>query len=445
MFHVIGRRFECCDQVPRRSFLRVGALGLGGLSLPALLRHRATAAEASEQARARSAEPAVIYIELAGGPTHIDTYDPKPEAAREIRGPFEAISTKLPGVQLGELMEKQAKIADRLAIIRSIHHNSSSHSTSAHLVQTGHYLQDRQNSNNEMPCVGSVADRVLGAKTEGIPGYVSLQRTMRYGNAAYLGKAHNPFSVRRDPNRGNFRVDNLELVRGLDADRVHDRRYLLNRFDESRRILDTDGVSEAVDQFTLDAFEIVTSGRAQDAFAVTKEPEEVRQRYGRSRTGQEFLLARRLIEAGVTFVSVRVGGWDNHNRIERTMRASRPAYDQALAALVDDLVQRGMDRDVLVVAMGEFGRTPKMNRNAGRDHWGAAMSVLLAGGGLKMGQVIGSTTAKGERPSDVPYRPEQVLAMVYRHLGIDAGQTFIDFSGRPRHLLDDRQLIAELV
>lgn len=441
MLDVTGRTFECCDGVTRRSAMRICFLGLGGISLPAILARRAAAAAEGNPLPKTS----VIFVELAGGPSHFETYDPKPDSPSAYRGPLQPIATKLPGVQFSEFMAEQAKIADQLAIIRSIHHDSSSHSTSSHLTQTGYYLSNRQNRENEMPCVGSVASRLIGSHAPGIPAYVALQRSMRYGRAAYFGKALNPFEVTSDPNRSNFKVNNLGLVRGLDAERVTDRQYLLDQFDEMKRLVDTGGVTDAVDRFTVEAFDMVTSGKAQKAFDINLEPDAIRDRYGRNRTGQEFLLARRLIEAGVTFVSTRVSSWDDHNGIAKRMKAKGPSYDQALAALVTDLHERQMDRDVLVVSMGEFGRTPKVNRNAGRDHWGAVMSVLLAGGGLKMGQIIGSSTPKGETPHEHPYRPENVLAMVYRHLGIAPDKTFLDMSGRPRYLLEERGLIDQLV
>ena len=440
MLEVRGDKYTLCDGITRRSLLRVGALGLGGLTLPQLLAFRA-AAKQGQAPRKTS----VIFVELQGGPTHFETYDPKPNAPIEYRGPFQPISTKLPGVQFSELMTEQAKIADRLAVIRSIHHKSSSHRTSSHLTQTGYYLANRQGSENEMPCIGSVASRLIGPHAEGLPAYVALQRTMRFGNAAYFGKAFNPFTVTGDPSRDNFEVNNLGLVKGLDASRVSDRRELLQQLGDAREVLDTRGVADAVDQFAVEAFDMVTSGRALAAFDIEDESIQIRDRYGRNRTGQEFLLARRLIEAGVTFVSLRVSSWDDHNGIAKRMRAKGPAYDQALAALVSDLYERGLDQDVLVVAMGEFGRTPKINRNAGRDHWGAVMSVLLSGGGLKVGQVIGSSTAKGEVPQDTPYRPENVLAMVYRHLGVNPEKTFNDLGGRPRYLLEERAEIKELI
>lgn len=438
MLELAGGRFDCCDGLSRRNFVKVGFLGLAGMSLPQLLRARAAAAAAPRST-------AVIYIELAGGPSHFETYDPKPTAPSEYRGPLSVVKTRIPGVAFSALMAEQAKIADKLAVVRSIAHNSGSHQTSAHLVQTGYYLRDRQNTENEMPCAGSIASRVRGANAEGLPAFVALPRRMRYGSAAFLGKGHNPFETVGDPNKSNFQVANLTLVKNLDLERLGDRRALLTSLDAARRVVDTRGVTQALDEFSAQAFEMVTGDRAREAFDIEAEPEKVRKAYGRNATGQSLLLARRLVEAGVTFVTVRVGGWDDHQKIADRMKQKGPDYDRGVASLVRDLCDRGLDREVLVVAMGEFGRTPRVNKTAGRDHWGAAMSVLLAGGGLKMGQVIGATNSKGETPVDRPHRPEHVLAMVYRHLGIDPQATFDDFSGRPRYVLEDAELIEELI
>jgi hypothetical protein len=441
MLEITGKKIANCEGMSRRTLLKVGALGLGGLTLPQLLAWRAAAKAAGDPLP----ETSVIFVEMAGGPTHIETYDPKPNAPIEHRGPLGITPTTVPGVYFSQLMKQQGQIFDKLAVIRSIHHDSSSHGTSAHLTQTGYYLRDRQNRSNDMPCIGSVASRVLGARTPGIPAYVALGRTMRFGEAAYLGKAYNPFEVRRDPNRSNFQVDNLDLVNGLTSDRIDGRRNLLDQLDARRRLRDTEGVAESVDQFTNGAYEMVTSGRALEAFQIDKEKDSVRERYGRNQTGQSLLLARRLVEAGVTFVSIRTGSWDDHRGIEERMKSKGPSFDQGLAALIEDLHQRGRDRDVMVVAMGEFGRTPRINNNAGRDHWGRVMSVMMAGGGLRTGQIIGSSNPKGEVPQDNPYRPENVLAMLYRHLGIDTKRTFPDFAGRPRYVLENDALIKELV
>ena len=441
MLTIHGREFGCCDGVSRRGFVTAGTLGIGALALPDLLARRARAAESGNPLPKTS----VIFVELAGGPTHFETYDPKPDAPQEYRGPLGVAATNQPGIYLSELMVEQARIFDKLAVIRSIHHDSSSHGTSSHLTQTGYYLRNRQNRDNDMPCIGSVTSRLRGANHQGVPAYVALQRTMRFGNAAYLGKGYNPFNVTSDPNRDNFKVSNLGLSKNLNADRLDDRRSLLRKIDRERALADTKGVSTSIDKFTRDAFDLVTGGAAQKAFDINAEAQEIRDCYGRNRTGQEFLLARRLIEAGVTFVTVRVGSWDDHSKIADRMKSKGPSYDRALAALVTDLHERGLDRDVMVVAMGEFGRTPKVNKSAGRDHWGQVMSVLLACGGLRTGQIVGSSNSKGEVPADKPYRPENVLATLYRHLGIDTNTTFPDLSGRPRYLLEKPELVQELV
>jgi len=441
MLQVDGHSFRCCDGHSRRSFLRVGALGLGALTLPQLLQLRAQAAEQGRSLPGTS----VIFIELAGGPTQHETYDPKPEAPSEYRGPLGTVQSNVAGIQLSELMVRQAEVMDRLAIVRSVHHRSSSHGTSAHLTQTGYYLRNNQNRGNDFPCIGSVAARLRGANRDGMPPYVSLLRAMRYGEAAYLGKGFNPFVDRGDPNRKGYKVDNLGLQGSLSLERIEDRQGLREALDARRRIVDTEGVSQSVDRFTTAALDMVTSGAAERAFDVSRESDKTRERYGRTNTGQALLLARRLVEAGTTFITVRVGGWDDHGKIAQSMRRKGPAYDQGLAALVADLHQRGLDRDVIVVAIGEFGRTPRVNKNAGRDHWGSVMSVLLAGGGLRTGQAVGASDAKGAVPIDAPYRPENVLAMIYRHLGIDPSTTLPDFSGRPRYLLEERKLIEELI
>ncbi|MBL9124776.1 MAG: DUF1501 domain-containing protein [Planctomycetaceae bacterium] len=440
MFELEGRAFRCCDQISRRNALKVGFLGLGSLSLADWFRLRAEAAKPGSPA----ASPAVIFIELAGGPSHFETYDPKPDAPREYRGPLASVATKLPGVRFSQYFEQQAKIADKLAVIRSISHPNSSHESSAHLTQTGFYLRDRQNRENEMPCAGAVAAKMVGAGAAGVPPYVAIPRVMRAGSAAFLGKAFNPFETGGDPSKRNFKVDNLALVKNMSTERLAERRDLLASLDSVRRVVDRQGASGAMDRFTEQAFEMVTGPRARKAFDLSLESDKTRAEYGDHVSGQSLLLARRLVEAGVTFVTVRIGGWDDHQQIATKIKQKGPAYDQGVAALVRDLHRRGLNQQVLVVAMGEFGRTPRVNKTAGRDHWGSAMSVLVAGGGLRMGQVIGSTNSKGETPSQAPYRPENVLAQVYRHLGIDTHQSFVDFSGRPRYVLEEHGLISEL-
>ena len=425
----------------RRGLLQAGLTGMIGLSLPDMLRLQAQGAEPGQQPRHAS----VIFIELAGGPTQHETYDPKPDAPIEYRGPLAAIETNLPDVFFSEFMVQQARVADKLAVIRSITHDSGSHRTSSHLTQTGYYLRDNQNPENEMPSAGSITARLRGPSGEGVPAYVSIPGSTRFGRSAWMGKAYNPFETINNANVDNFEVPNLTMNQSLTGNRLQDRRTLLAAFDGSRKQVDNQGVADAMDQFTRQAFELVTGSAARKAFNLSAEDPRIRAKYGQNPTGQNVLLARRLVEHGVPFITVRVNGWDDHGRIAEAMKGKGPAYDQAVAALVEDLHARGLDKQVLVVCMGEFGRTPRVNASAGRDHWGQVMSVVLAGGGLRTGQIVGSSDRYGAMPLNRPYRPENVLAMIYRHLDIDPATSFIDNSGRPRFILERRELITELI
>ena len=449
MLRIFGRDFSCCDRVSRRNFLSAGTLALGGLTLADLLRLQASAGESGSGKPAKRHAASVIFIEMAGGPSHFETYDPKPDAPAEYRGPLRSIATSLPGVRFCESLPRQAKLAKRLAVIRSIHHDSSAHETSAHLTQTGYYLRDRQNRENEMPSAGSVTAMLHGPNRPGVPAYVAIPRVMRSGSAAYLGPGFNPFETIADPGKPKFEVNNLSLVKGMSLQRLDDRRHLLTALDRTRRdvdaLVDRKGHAAAVDQFSEQAFELVTGKRARQAFDIDREDPRSRDRYGRNSTGQSMLLARRLVEAGVSFVTVRVGGWDDHVDLAKKLRPRAADFDQAVAAILGDLYERGLERQVMLVAMGEFGRTPRFNKKKGRDHWGSVMSVMMAGGGLKVGQVVGASNRKGEVPAESPYRPENVLATVYRHLGIDTAQTFDDLAGRPRYVLEERGVIKELV
>ena len=429
------------DRFHRRHLLHSGLGGMIGLSLPALRRLQAESLAAGSSAKTA----AVIYVELAGGPAQHETYDPKPRATAEVRGPLRAIPTNVPGIEFSELMAEQAKIADKLAIIRSVTHNSGSHETSAHLAQTGWSLRNNQSRQNEMPCVGAVAAHLRGRNRPGLPAFVAIPRGMRFGGAAWLGAGFAPYETVNDPNKTPFTVPNISLARGLTPERLADRQSLLADLDQARNLRDTAGTVLAMDTLADEAFEMLTGDGARRAFDIDQEDAKIRKVYGRNPVGQSMLLARRLVEHGVMFVTVRVPGWDDHKDIEKSMRGKGGRYDQAIAALVGDLGERGLDRDVLVVAMGEFGRTPKINKTAGRDHWGRVMSVLVAGGGLKMGQVIGATDANGAAANAAPYRPQHVLAMIYRHLGINPDTTLEDKTGRPWHLLAERGLIREMV
>ncbi len=428
------------SQLHRRRFLEIGGLSCLGLSLPQVLAARSRSAANGAAPRQTS----VIFLELAGGPSQFETYDPKPDAPRECRGMFGFVDTNLPGVLFSDLMSRQARIVDKLAIVRSVRHRHNSHDPSSHLTQTGYYKTGLKGGPNQFPCIGSVAAKLRGAGAVGMPAYVAVPKVMRNGRSAFLGNAFNPFDVGKDPNDADFRVDNLALDASVPVSRLEGRRQLREEFDRMRRLRDVNA-ARALDRFTQEAFELVTSNRAREAFELDREDQRLRDHYGRTTVGQGMLLARRLVEAGVTFVSVRVIGWDNHQRIEPALKNLCPPYDQGVTALVEDIYARGLDCDVLVVAMGEFGRTPKINQNAGRDHWGPLMSVLFSGGGLRVGQIVGASNSLGEEPTEAVYHPGNVLAMIYRHLGIDPATTLNDFSGRPRHLLEQRDFIRELI
>lgn len=428
----------------RRTLLRVGALGLGGLALPDFLRLRALSAQpAAAQSRA-----SVIFVHLAGGPSHLETYDPKPDAPIEIRGPLGTVRTSLPGVRFGELIPEQARVAHRLAVVRSVCHDQTQHAGGDHIIQTGVPLRRAVGDDEavaEAPSAGSLVARLRGANVRGLPPYVAVTRADRFAGPHFLGAAYAPFETGGYPDSDGFRVAGLSLSKTLGRERLEGRLALLRGLEGGRRFEDPRGVAEGMDRFAEQALEILVNGRAEAAFDIHAEDPKTRDRYGRTHFGQCLLLARRLTEAGVTFVTVRDPGWDHHSDLVRGMRQLMPRVDRALAALVTDLYERGLDRDVLVVITGEFGRTPRMNDGGGRDHWPGAYSVVFSGGGLKVGQVVGATTPDGATPASDPYGPQDVLAMIYRHVGIDPATTVEDALGRPIPLLERHRLIRELL
>lgn len=437
MLEINGSRYGSCDGIDRRSFLRIGALGLGGLTLPGLLKARA-AGEAASNGKA------VIQVFLGGGLTHIDSYDPKPEAPAEFRGEFAAIPTAIPGVQLCELFPRQARLMDKVAIVRSLQHGAGDHEAGQHWVMTGFRPGRNLPNTNERPSTGSVAARLHGANAPGVPPYVGIPDAPAFGGAAYLGPGFNPFGLGGDP-AGDFKLRNLEPAAGLSLSRLGDRRSLLGRLDRIRRERDASGTMEGIDRFTTQAYDMVLGDSARRAFDLGREDPKVRERYGNHSLGQGCLLARRLVEAGVAFVTISHGNWDHHGDIFTNCRNMLPPVDRAIAALVDDLSSRGLDRDVLLVVWGEFGRTPRVNNNKGRDHWPGAMSALLAGGGLKMGQVVGATASKGEHPIEAPCGPEDLIRTIYHVLGIDPRHEFANASGRPMPVLNQGRPIAALI
>jgi hypothetical protein len=446
-----------CDGLRRRTALKLGACGALNLSLPDLLR-----AEAANPAGRR--EKSVILIWLDGGPSQLETYDPKPEAPSEYRGPWSAIPTNVPGTFLTEKFPLQAAHADKMAIIRSLHHDNGDHFAAGHWMLTGRFGSTSTKIPSMYPSLGSHITRVHGCTSNGLPGYVGLPAAHAiykypgYMGAAYLGEAYNPFQVN---NRQRYLASTyktpvqaptfLASLKDTTAARTTDKLGLLKQLDQTRRQIDQTGMMDSMDQFQQQAFEMVSGDKAREAFDIEQESPETRDRYGRGPWGHYTLFARRLVEAGVRFVTVDMPHWDNHSGIEKGHGSKVPYVDQAVSALLGDLSERGLLDDVVVLVMGEFGRTPRLNKGQpgipipGRDHWGNAISAMIAGGGIKGGQVVGATNSKAEHPIERPLKPANLLATVYNVMGIDPSLTFEDYSGRPVAILDDREPIRELL
>jgi hypothetical protein len=426
MLNILGSAQRFCDGVNRRSFLRIGAFG-AGLTLADMLRAKAQASTTPARAAAKSA----IMIYLPGGPSHMDMWDLKPEAPVEYRGEFRPIQTNVPGVQICEHMPRQARMWDKLACVRSIV-SVDEHSDS--LVMTGY--SENTNRTAHHPSFGSVVSRTRGNVGD-VPPFVSLYGMSIGQEPGYLGVAHRPF------NPGGQGNANLNRLNGVTAESTHDRRRLLNEFDSIRRDLDSSGTMRGMDTFNQRAFDMVASGATRRALELANEDVRTRDRY---RNIEQFLTARRLVEAGVGCVTLTYGGWDTHERNFIQLRTQLPELDRGIANLVQDLHDRGMADDVVVIVWGEFGRTPRINNSmGGRDHWGPLMSCLIAGGGLRMGQAIGSSSSRGEYPRDRRVTASQVLSTVYRAVGIDPSQTFPNGAGRPMYILDDREPVSELL
>jgi hypothetical protein len=452
-----GRPTRNCQGITRRTALKAGFLGLSGLTLPDLLRLRA-------QGAAARTDTACILLWLDGGPSQLESYDPKPEAPAEYRGPFGTIQTKLPGVRVSEVLPHHARHADKIALVRSLHHDNGDHFAAAHWMLTGRFGATAANQAAKYPGVGAYVAKVRGPNTPGLPPYVGLPAAHSvyiypgYMGGAYLGPAYNPFDVNRKEKylaaNSAVQVRTPKWLSQFSAEAAastRGRMGLLAQFDTLRRDLDQSGVMETMDRFQQEAMTMILGGKAREAFDIDQEEPRAADRYGTGPWGRYTLMARRLVEAGVTFVTVDMPHWDDHSRIEEGHGRKLRPLDQAVGALLDDLQERGLFERVLVVVMGEFGRTPRINTGQpgipvpGRDHWGNAISAMLAGGGLRGGQVIGATNARAEHPVDRAMSPADLLATVYHVLGIDTRQTFLDHSGRPVTILDEGRPIAELI
>lgn len=416
----------------RRSFLQVGGLGAVGLTLPDFLRLRA--ADASP-GTARSA----ILVFLGGGPSHHDTLDPKPDAPAEVRGEFGAIPTKLPGVQFAALLPLLAGEMVRLAILRSVTHRDGAHDPGVAYLNTGY----RFGPGHNYPGMGAVVgfERRDQTRNAGLPPYFALPNG--YGGG-HLGPGCNPFTIPGDPSDPKFRVQDLALPQGLSAQRLERRRRLGEQVNEPFRQSHVADVQTAVDRFTEQAYRLITSPEAQAALDLDREGAKTRDRYGRTPFGQRLLLARRLVEAGVPFVAASDFGWDDHLNIFPNLKQRLPVVDRGLSTLIADLDERGLLAQTLVIVMGEFGRTPKINPNRGRDHWPNAFSVLLAGGGVRGGQVIGASDKDGAEVKDRPIGPEELIHSIYVLLGIDPNKFLPSTSGREIQIVRDGKFIGEL-
>jgi hypothetical protein len=425
----------------RRDLLRYGGLGLAGLSLPQLLQSEAAAAR-PRQATARN----VILLFQFGGPSHLDTFDPKPQAPSGIRGEFAPIPTNVAGIQVTEHLPRLARLADKYALVRSVHHNRSSHNPGAYYSLTGREpLIDKVTLNAsalDFPHPGSIVS-YLDQTARAVPAFVALPTMIADGPfrtpgefAGFLGKRHDPLWVLRDPNASDFNIDDLTLPPGVDSLRLADRQAVWKEMDTRSRLADKLAAVTGMQEYQARAVDLLTAPATREAFALHKESPQLRDRYGRTTYGQSALLARRLVEAGVRFVTVYfspgIGGWDTHKTNFATLKDSRlPQTDQTVSALLEDLDNRGLLGETLVYWTGDFGRTPKINKDAGRDHWPPCQTVLMAGGGIRGGQVYGASDPSGAYPKDNPVRPDDITATVFRALGFDPETTIRDQLGRP--------------
>lgn len=447
-----------CAGFTRRTALQVGTLGATGLSLAGL-----------QQLQAAGIAPknnkSVILIWLDGGPSQLESYDPKPDAPSDYRGPFGVVQTKLPGVFFSETIPLQAARADKFSVVRSVSHGTGDHFAGAHWMLTGRFGSTSVNLPQKFPSVGSFVSKMHGANAPGMPAYVGLPAAESvylfpgYQGAAYLGGTYNPFDFNREESYLHFSYKHAQvklpkfLQQGADADalRIDSRRGLLGSLDRLDRLVDRSGAMDTFDRHQQNAVSLVLGAKAREAFDIERESKETRVRYGENPWGQYTLMARRLVENGVAFCTVDMPHWDDHSSIKEGHGKKLEAVDQAVAALIDDLSERNRLQDVLVVVMGEFGRTPRINNGQpgipipGRDHWGDAISVMLAGGGLKGGVVVGSTNDKAEHPIDRPLKPADILATIYRVMGIDTTTAFNDYAGRPTPILSEGEPIAELL
>lgn len=456
MLRLTGRDLNAnCAGMKRRSFLQAGFLGLAGLSLADLLRIQEAQAATGGAGKKKTA---CILVWLDGGPPQHETYDPKPDAPADYKGAYNAIETSVSGLRLCELMPEQAKMAHRMAFLRSVYHDNGDHFAGAHMMLTGRWGATGADTTPRAPSAASFVARLRGPNEPGLPPYVGLDNLHSVGivpgyhGANWLGAQHNPFVA--DDTSGGKRVGTPTLFKqATNHARLSQRKSLLEKVDHLRRTFEHEASVNATDHFTQLALHTLLSPEVRQAFDLDSEPEKISERYGDHPWARYCQLARRLVEHGVTFVTVNMGGWDMHDNIAGVVKGPAQAMDRAVGNLVRDLDERGMLDHVLVVVMGEFGRTPKLNTTGvvgqtglpGRDHWGQVMSVAMAGGGLRMGQAVGASNANGEYPVARPCTPGDVLATMYQVLGIHPETELPDREGRPMRVLPEGTAIPELV
>jgi hypothetical protein len=445
----VAERIHFCDGLVRRDFLRLGSAGLFGmgLSLPGLLEGEARAAKAGKKTR----DVSLIFVFLHGGLSTIDSWDLKPEAPVEFRGDFKPIATKVSGIQIGEHLPRTAREMNKFSLIRSFCHHNSDHGPADHYMLTGYFplagFNPGLSPNNQRPAHGAVIARKLGPRGS-VPPYVCLPKMHPSAGAAYLGSGAAPFVIDADPNAPNFKVPDIVPPPTLGARRLEARRQLLATVDRFHKSAEAraNRHARAVGVYQEKAFALMTSPAAKKAFDIRAEPDKLRDSYGRNSLGQSCLMARRLVEAGVRCVTIDHSNWDTHDNNFNTLKRSLlPTLDGALATLFGDLSDRGLLSKTLVVVTGEFGRTPRVNKNAGRDHWGPAFTVALGGGGIKGGRVVGKTDARAERPAGDANGPEDLAATIFHLLGINPREEFFTPQGRPVPITNKGKVIRELL
>lgn len=444
---------RCLGTLGRRDFLRAGTMGLSSFGLADLLRSRSLADSSISNGKS------MIILWLWGGPSHMETFDLKPQAPIEYRGEFQPIATNVPGIEICEHLPLLANMADKFSLVRSLHHDSPGHVNSTHTMMSGHVGELNENPpfQPKYPDVRAVISRVKGPRSTQLPTQVAMPYTKYYGSA-YLGSHLDPMVIAADPNDKKFSVPALAVESTL-RPRFGDRMDLLNQFDRYRRDVDNTGVMQSLDRFQTEAASILTGDAARKAFDIDAEPAEIRDRYGRNSIGQRCLLARRLVEAGVRLVTVdfstvagqKAFSWDDHAsvwNIFEQMKIRLPVLDQVVSAMITDLYERQLQNDVMLVVMGEMSHTPRLSNfqgQPGREHWGQTMSVLLSGGGLRMGQAVGATSIKGDEPAVRPFEPNDLLATWYHAMGVPLDTQFRSFAGRPTPILPTGTPIEELI